>query len=463
MQSLTSSRPVAVAPPNEQEVMRCLVVILRKRDTDVLVSGRAPGYRLPSIEVPARQRIAPNLLPGIERYLGMRTVGRFCVVPELRNRPAYSVVDAIGSCAPAGHAWLPVSAIPWDNFAPDAQATLWSALARIHAYAAGKLAGRFVAAGWLEEIRAWTEDSLAGSGLRLGEVWSQYSLGPDYALLRFSTSGPAVWFKAVGAECAREFAITEVLSAAAVPHIPRVLAFQEDWRAWLSIEAAGRRPDEQTAGAQWETAARSLSEFQMGSIPCTGYLLAAGGRDLRARCLHGAIELCLSRMGALMKMQPRVPPVALGAAEFLTIAAKLKEACLRLDALRAPDTAGHSDFSAGNISIGESDTVFLDWAECHVGPPFITLAYLELLAGAPRCRRRAREAYLELWRREWPAKQIDELLALCPLLAVFACVLGCDDPTRTPEELDSDRARRLRSLTRRMHLEARALPRPGSR
>jgi hypothetical protein len=465
MQILTSSSAAAVAAPNRQEVMLCSLVILRKGGAEFLVSGQAPDYRLPTIEIPARQRIAPNLLPRIEESLGLHTVGRFLLGTDQRDLDKGCVVlDVIDPCAPdpAGHSWLSVSAIRWNDFAPEASDVLWSALGRVSAYATGKRAGRFVEAGWFEEVRAWTEKTLTEYGLRLHGLRSQYNLGPDFALLRFATSGSTVWFKAVGSRNAREFAITWTLSDAGAPHTPRVLAFREDWRAWLCLEAEGKHPDSQTAETDWEVAARCLGELQIASIPHTDALLAAGARDLRADHLYQAIDSCLSRLGALMKVQPAVPPHRLDAEAFETIEIQLRQACHRLGALGIPDTVGHSDLSAGNILISETDAVFLDLAESHVGLPFLTLAYLELLAGTALCRKRAREAYLALWRPECSATQIEALLDMTPLLAVFAYVLVCDDPGQHPEELSPELARYLRSLARRMHTEAQALAAPAS-
>ncbi|MFP5227311.1 MAG: phosphotransferase family protein [Acidobacteriota bacterium] len=368
------------------------------------------------------------------------------------------VADALDCCAPAppGFVWLSLSALRWDDFAAESQAPLWSALARIQACVAGTSPGHFVVAGWLEEVRVWTTKVLADSGLSLGGLHSQYNLGPDFSLLRFATSGAAVWFKAVGCKCAQEFAVTRILADARIPHTARVLAFCEEWRAWLSVEAEGRHPDERTSAEQWAMAARCLSDLQIASIPCTPALLAAGGRDFRIGCLRRAIEPCLNRMADLVSRQNSVALSRPGPEGFLTIETALRHACARLDTAEIPDTAGHSDLSAGNILIAENGTVFLDWAECHVGPPFLTLAYLELLTGAAGCSMQAREAYLRRWRQELLPNAVEALLASAPLLAVFACVLLCDSPNQAPEALDSGRARRLRSLTRRMLVEAQA-------
>lgn len=458
MQTLTLSNPAAVAVLNGQELTRCLIVVLRRGGAEILVSGQAPKYRLPAIEVPAQQRIPPSLLPLVETQLGLRAVVRFAMEPENRSFGRRSVVlDALDfrTPEPAGHIWLPVDAVRWDDFVPDARESLWSALVRVNAYATGRRSGNFVRAGWYEEIRAWTENSLAGSGLRLGDLSMQHNPGPDCALLRFRTSGPAVWFKAVGPRCAREFAITRTLSDTGIPHITRVLALREDWRAWLSIEASGRHPDTVTSVFDREVAARCLSELQVASIPHVGALLAAGARDLRTDYLYEAIEPCLSRLSVLMKLQPAVPPDRLGTEEFLMIEKQLRRACRRLTTLGIPDTLGQSDFSAGNILIDGSDAVCLDWAESHVGPPLLTFAYLELLMGGNHSCPRTWKAYLEPWNQEGSAMPLGQLLAIAPLLAVFAYVAVCDAPEQRPEELEPERSRRLRSLTRRMYVEAR--------
>ena len=464
MQTLTLASPSAMPTANEQELMLCSVIILRREDAEILVSGQAPGYRLPVTRIPKRQRIAPNLGRGIEEHLGLQTIGRFCVVPEGRHRDTCSiVVDVLdsGTAAPGGYLWLSLGEIRWDDFAPDAAGALWSALARINAYSTGKLAGHFVRTGWYEEVSNWINGSLARSGLTLGGLSSQYNFGPDFALLRFTTSGPAVWFKAVGQRCAREYAITRILADAGFPHIPRVLAVCEDWRGWVSLEAAGRHPGSDTSGAEWRAAARALAELQIASISHTGTLLTAGARDFRVDHLHQAIEPALSRLSALMERQPSVPPHRLGTEEFRTIERQLREACRRLGTPGIPDAVGHSDFNSGNVLIDGRDAVFLDWAESHIGPPCITFAYLELLAGPARSRFRMREVYSDTWKALCLSDQIKTLLDVSPLLAAFAHVLACDETGHPPEDLSPKLAGYLRSLARRMHVEARAVEGEG--
>jgi hypothetical protein len=316
-----------------------------------------------------------------------------------------------------------------------------------------------VRAGWLDEVRDWTTACLAPRGLELSGGWTQYNMGPNFSLLRFDTSGSPVWFKAVGHPNSREFDITLCLAALGIPHIPRTFASRSDWHAWLSFAADGRHPDETGEEDRWKIVARCLARLQIQSLGHAGALLRSGCQDLRTEALDAAIEPCVGKFAALMEMQSVASPARLRAVDLRLIEKRLKAACRESAVLEAPSALGHSDFNAGNILVDRRQACFLDWAQAHVGSPFLTLEYLTLLIG--RCASGAaervhdlRSEYLRPWRKFCSAAQIARLADLTPLLAVFAyavvCLGGCEDI----RDLSVKQAGYIRSLARRALREA---------
>jgi aminoglycoside phosphotransferase (APT) family kinase protein len=135
-----------------------------------------------------------------------------------------------------------------------------------------------------------------------------------------------------------------------------------------------------------------------------------------------------------------------------------------LDAMEAsgiPDALGHLDLNPGNIIVSADRCVFLDWAEAYVGNPLFSLEYLvqhaqRAFGERSELRTKLTAAYCAEWGNSISAAVIADVLGLAPLLAVFAYAAGTDT-WRQPQELQDPVAGYLRSLTRRMHREAKRL------
>ncbi len=443
----------------------CYLAIMRRADSEILVSEDRGRYRLPVLEIPKKQRAAPHLLPAIQRRFGLQTVCRFsvatsqiepggrCVVLDVRNPDASLSGEEF---------WLPVREIRWDEFEPPVRDALWEVFAKINAYATGRLSAKFVSPGWLDEVAVWTQSHLLSRGLELAGLSSQFNMGPDFALLRFETSGSGVWFKAVGHPNLREFDITARLAEFELPHVPEVIGTHEDWRAWLMREATGSALGEGGEPTEWETTARSLAELQLASITHVTPLLAAGCIDLRTTSLHDVIEPWLSGIALLMDSQPEQPPRRLAIEDLRLIERHLRAACRQIQALSFPETLGHSDFNSGNVLVAGEQAVFLDWAQAHIGSPFLTLEYLLLLlrrAFPDNVERlnAVREEYLRLWRPVCSARQLARALEIAPLLAAFAYAVVCDRSQQEVPAFRTEFAGYFRSLARRIYAEAERL------
>jgi hypothetical protein len=443
--------------------LRCHLAILREQDAEIVVTPEPGGFRLPALGIPGRQRMAPNLLPRIREFFDMAAVCRFELAGDgLGADERCVVLEAIPpqQQPPPGQVWLPLRGLEWADFETRSRDLLWRVLARLNAYATGRLPARFVRAGWLDEVRDWTTACLAPLGLELSGGWTQYNMGPNFSLLRFDTSGSPVWFKAVGHP--REFDITLRLAALGIPHTPRTFASRSDWHGWLSFAAEGRHPDESNGPNRWRMTARSLAQMQIQSLGHAEALIQAGCQDLRTGALDSAIEPGLDKFAALMEKQSVTSPARLRPVDLRLIEKRLKAACRESALLEVPSTLGHSDFNAGNILVDHRQACFLDWAQAHVGSPFLTLEYLTLLIG--RCNsgeadpvHEVRSEYLRPWRKFCSAAQIARLAELTPLLAVFAYAVVCLSDCLDTRDLSAGQAGYIRSLARRTLREAQTL------
>jgi hypothetical protein len=283
-------------------------------------------------------------------------------------------------------------------------------------------------------------------------------MGPEFCLVRFETTGPALWFKAVGGRHLREFSIATTLAPLRSRSLPRMIASHPSWHGWLMLEAGGSDLGQVSGIAPWERAAQSLAALQIESIDLSGSLLAAGSTDLRLTYLSHSIEPWLVTINDLMTAQTVATPRALTAGELQALAESLDLACDRLSVLEVADTLNHGDLNPGNVLVHSTGAVFLDWAESSVGPPFLTFEYLlallrRLRPGELREYELVEESYLTLWREVYPRALLEEARRWTPLLAMFAFCLNCPGWRDGREGVTTATGKMLRSMARSMYFE----------
>jgi hypothetical protein len=472
MESAVSSRETeAMDQSSIPATERCYAVLLRRDDGQVLLSKNGDRFGVPVFEIPRQQRVSPNLLSAIHRRLDLIAICRFSVSLRDLVPDGYCVVLEVPDAEPTdGHVvWIDVHAIEWDSIEADAaRDVLWTALAKTTAFNAGQVAGRFVQPGWLTEVLGWAKTSLAGRHVELTGKWSQYNMGPDFALLRLDAKERDIWFKAVGEPNLREFGITKRFAELRLPHLPPLLATREDWHGWLMFDCGEAFLDEGAEPQQWACAARALAELQIESIGQVAQILDSGARDRRAHKLCSLVDPFLDLMGTLMEEQTTVSPAALNRGELAWLGKQMRHGLVHLDELGIPDTLGHLDLNPGNIVLSRKECVFLDWAEACVGHPFFSFQYLRehfRRAVKPDARLEAQliGAYAECWQPRASAEAINEALAISPMLAAFAWAAGHDSWAKRERGSGSEAAILLRSVTRRMHREALRWTEGGSR
>jgi hypothetical protein len=452
-------------PPRTAGTECCYVVMLRRDDSEILLSRDGDRFGIPLIEVPCRQRVPPNLLSAIRERFGFSAICRFSLPVSDIDPKGRCVVLEVPDDEPvhAHAAWIEARGIDWNRIEPDAaRDLLWRALARTTAYNAGQITGRFVRPGWLVEVLSWVRSSLTCHRLELSGTWSQYNMGPDYSLIRFAADRGDVWFKAVGSANLREFRITRRLAELRLPHLAPLLAAREDWSAWLMRGCGGRFLDGGATRKDWEVAARGLAELEVASISHAKTLVEAGCRDLRTSALESAVESFLGLVSELMGHQPVTPPRRLTLADLRLTEKWVRVGCRELNGFGIPDTLGHSDLNPGNVLSGDDHPVFLDWTEGHVAHPLFSLEYLlalccRMMPGDETMATAVRREYLSCWQSFGAGSGMARSFEFIPLLAPLAYALSCQERQDGTEFVRPEVGALLRSIARRMHREAQRL------
>jgi Phosphotransferase enzyme family len=442
------------------------ILLYRKQASELLFETSSEQLCLPTVGVPQHTRVAEQITSTMNRSWGVEA---FCLFPLSRNifspdtiRYQVAEVGEPDREPPPGMQWCSLASLGPRDFQDNRDfAALESSLTALEQYRRGELPGPFGKPGWPQMVTHWVAAQAAPFGLRLNGRFRQFNASPTFSLIRFETNGPALWFKAVGEPNLPEYSITLRLAALFPTFVPHLIASQPGWNAWLSVEAKGAHLDSRAPEADWLSVAASLANLQLASFEHGLNLIEAGCKDARTCSLRILVDPFFDAMAELMAQQAKPAPPRLSRHEVSALADEIRAALEKLDSNPAPDALGHADFNPGNVLVSRNRCIFLDWAEGCVGHPFFTFQYLlEHLRRERGLNPGSETALLSAYSAPWQAflapRAIARNLSLIPLLAVFVYAAGSGS-WRRPGSLPAPTAGYFRSLTRRMHREAKAL------
>ena len=448
------------------------MIVLSRNRTEVLLKIVASGFAFPVVEIPRWERLAENLTAAVKEDWGCDAICLFTLEcsPEDRtsNVDRYEVMECWrGRGISAGTMWAPISSLSSNSFVnPNEFRTFEECLHRSNGNESDQ-SSPFARRGWISELRDWTAHVIQPLGIELTGPLRQYNAGPAFNLIRFETTGPAVWFKAVGEPNLREFPITLRLAELFPMFMPEVLAIKPEWNGWLSREVDGKNLGETKDLALWEQTAADLARLQIQSIPESESILRLGAHDLRFNALLFAIEPFFDVVGRLMDEQTTTSPAILSRTELSLLRVLVDDALTLLADLQIPNMLGHLDLNPGNTLVSGHGCIFLDWAEAYVGFPLFSFEYLlehfrrQNEIGADH-RSRIFDAYTTPCRQALSNDRMTEALTLSPLAAVFAYAVGTNAWKEEAKLRDPKFAGYVRSLARRMNREAIQLERRSS-
>jgi phosphotransferase family enzyme len=447
-------------------------IVFGRNGTDVLLKLTEAGFVFPCVEIPRWERLAENLTAALKRDWGCDAICLFTPNSSTEdgssNGKHYEVMECWRDGGRTGETvWRPTPSLTADSFQDEAEFRIFEqCLHQLRRYERDP-SSPFAKRGWLAELRCWTAEAIRPLGLELTGPFCQYNASPSFSLIRFETNGPAVWFKAVGEPNQREFPVTLKLAKLFPRFIPEIVGTKPEWNAWLSREVEGPNLVETEDIAFWEKAATNLAELQIESISRSDLILDSGAHDLRADKLLNSVDPFLQLVAQLMEEQPKVPPATLSRHELSQLKLRIEDSLTLLEDLQIPNTLGHLDLNPLNIMISANRCVFLDWAEAYVGNPFFSFQYLlehakRAFGADSTAIGNLVAAYCAQWKTSASPAAVADASAFAPLLAVFVYAVG-NDRWKQPEGRQQPVfARYLRSLSRRMHLEAQTLLNRGT-
>jgi hypothetical protein len=446
------------------ESTRYRLLIPRRSGSELLLLTEQHGLALPSVDVPQRERIAPHVTKNLKERWGIEAVCLF--TPALSPLRFFSIRYQVAELCrpndtlPEGFSWFPLESLPEASFAEAEElGRIRSAMDEFQSYANGSTPGTFAKSGWLREVLDWVDSELGVHGLHTTGQFRQLNASPTFSLLRIETTGPAVWFKAVGQPNLREYPITLALTKSFPAFLPTVIADRRDWNAWLATEAQGTHPDANSDFNAWLKITTSLADLQIASLGQALHLIDAGCQDVRVRTLRDQVHPFLEMMAKLMEQQTKETPAPLKKEELHALETQLQEALSNLEDSGIPNALGHFDLNAGNAVVSGNRCVFLDWAEAHVGHPLLTFQYLlehlrRLCPAKASWECKLLSAYLAKWQFLLEPDGLSRTVAVVPLLAAFAFAVGVDAWREEIYPRRSETVPLLRSLARRMKREA---------
>lgn len=443
--------------PIETETWR--IILLRRSASELLAFRSTCGLNLPRLEIPIHTRVVPVLNSEIRTRWGLDVYSLYPLPADVvRSAIRYYVAEARyhDAVAPQETEWIHIHDLTEACFAEPADYSAAEACIQ-NLSGAETNSGRspLEKPGCLFFIRDLVRDAVTTVLLTLKEDFLQFNAGSGFSLIRFETDGDAVWFKAVGAPNEHEFPLTITLASIITSYLPRVLATHPSLNAWIMLEVPGLSLSQANEWSVWTNAARDLAEMQTATIERTNDILRCQPRDLRLTTLLAKVPPFFARLSDLMARQLKPVPAPLSPEEVAALAINTREALLELQRENIPDSLGHLDLNPENIIASNGRTVFLDWAEGSLGPPFFTLAYFleharRTFGDGAELQERLIHAYADVWKSAQIITNPNRVLSLSVLTAVFAHAVSTDLWKDERKLQEPGMAGYYRSLGRRM-------------
>jgi Phosphotransferase enzyme family len=454
-------------PGAEANHVQYRVILFRERGTEVLLEPNGTRFTFPRTKIPRRAGVAESLSAAMRRDFRQKLICLFPVEDTTHSQADassnYYVAETLCPHEDSASArWLPVRSINEASFAQTSEyALLQSSLARCRSLTRVNQ-NSFEKLGWFDEVRNWVSETLRPLGLELRTQFRQCHATPSFSLIRFETSGPAVWFKAVGEPNLREYQVSLRLAESFPRFVPKVLGSRPEWNAWLMFESLGTHLDQNSSLNDWVHAVTTLADLQIASVGSTLQLVDAGCRDLRSSILVEQVDGLLDLLSDIMKQQKKATPPALSVQELDSLGGELKRCLSDLNESTIPSTLGHLDLNPGNILVSDRGCVFLDWAEACVSHPFVTFHYLlehlrKLHPTDSSWEQTLTSIYVNKWRYLAAQDGIHQALPISRLATVFAYATSVAHVHGTGPAGHAHIAPYLRSLARRMKREANEL------
>jgi hypothetical protein len=221
---------------------------------------------------------------------------------------------------------------------------------------------------WLAEAHTWIRERLDALDVRpIGDI-EQPHVRPWSTVMRVSTSGGDLWFKANVPALAYEAGVVGVL-ARTRPDLVQELAAVDLERGWMLMRDGGERLRElierERDLERWLKVLPLYGELQLSTASSADELVRLGVPDRRLAILPGQYERLIEELEGLThgerdRLRAHVPNVA--------------EMCRELSTVAIPETIQHDDLHDAQVFVREGRYVFFDWGDSCVSHPFFSMS-----------------------------------------------------------------------------------------
>lgn len=412
--------------------------------------------RLPRVRIPVHTRLTPRMHSEIGNIWGIQgTIVDFLSLGQ--TEVPCAVVELLSERSVDKCSIVRLDNISDEDLSDDERASIRSLIT-------GDVLNPLSRLGWVREAAAWVE-RVTGETFGSLEMVEQLNAGSGFALLRFRTSnGRGYWLKATGEPNAHERRITSFLSELYSESVPRVLAVNAEWNAWLTREPHllyGELPtDAKQRFRVLEAATIAMARLQRAAVGHEADLFRAGAFDQRLKILRLDSELLFERIAEAMALQTstKVAPIEKPALDRLRDVFEV--ACDYLDTLSIPAAVVHGDINVGNILYGNDGCFFIDWCETYVGHPLVALQHLLLLNQPADAHLKAVwdrvliDRYCAIFQDVCGTGALTAALRFAPLIASASAIYGRGDWLCRPWEENRHRLSWVRTLARYMQRAA---------
>lgn len=415
------------------------LLIVNSDASEILVKSDGKEFELARITLPANQRIAASIVDEAQKQFGLRIIALYEIFPHGHSetqRDCYhaAVAHSFPAGIPCGMFWTPIRPLlHGTGFRTEdtlAMETLWS---KWNETASDRQAEPFVRSDWFAEVTDWIQRSLETHSMFLTGPFRQFNASATFSLIRFETNRTPVWFKAVGHPNIREFSVTLALANLCPTQLPKILASNRNWNAWLAEDASGISLAAATSAEPWKSAADNLALLQLLTVSQEQLLCESRVRDLRSGQLLELVPQffeCMARFQLADRESDEEQPQT---ADLPALREAVVGTLVALKDLHIPDTVGHMDLNPQNIFCSGSGSVFLDWADSFLGCPFFSFEYLlqhfrRTTFADSVSESQLRDSYFGRWRGLLSAQDFPSAMPIIPLSALFsyAATLCCD-------------------------------------
>ena len=221
---------------------------------------------------------------------------------------------------------------------------------------------------WLAEVHLWIRERLDALDVRPTGGIEQPHVRPWSTVLRVSTLGGDLWFKANAPALAYEAGIVGLLARTRPDLVPELVAVDLE-RGWMLMGDGGERLRELVERerdlGRWLEVLPLYGELQLSTAGSADELVALGAPDRRLALLPGQYEQLIEELEGVSatehdRLRAQVPNVA--------------EMCRELSTVAIPETIQHDDLHDAQVFVREGRYLFFDWGDSCVSHPFFSMS-----------------------------------------------------------------------------------------